>query len=562
MSGFFTAPSRSSIFTTPAPAAAAPGKAVASRPAAGTAAGPAKWTSPYCAALTGTPMAVKAEESGLLSGVGATAASGAGEHSGPLQADGAKPLGLKARRQMSAKLKAGEVQDLLVQQSHERKNARQRAEEDAARARRLRAYEANLATLWESQWEHVQLARLPSDSQVPDAHGRVGVAEREPVLASRLAALLKEHFQRLFDIYLFYAKVDADAAASELYRMTDFTWKALLKDATVVGDDRATQLNTQQASGIFRLVNQRRDNLTLNKGGGKGMDGKGASATPAARAGAAPTGPADYTAAVLEAVQQATDADGFGSSVTKAHYAAGSLYAFTFSEYLEGLIFVALERPPPASAARPASGLTAEGVLAAVQSLLEECILPYANKGQVLEFRRVLLNSTYLSEAATAIEPHFQALYSRYAEALQKNKVGEAFSLKSFLEACAEAGLTGSQLSHVQVKTAFVNSLQISAESAASRRPLLERSEFIEAVFRLAFAYDDSRDQAEAFKSGRKAARKAALRAQVRDPSAMLAAAVKSKLEPAGSDDPPNELEATILQKLPAVCGKLLALLE
>ena len=133
--------------------------------------------------------------------------------------------------------------------------------------------------------------------------------------------------------------------------MMDFNWKALLRDATVVGDDKSSQLGTQAASAIFKSVNQRRDNLTQSKGAMSKDRGGGALGMPGAAAAQEQSAdPAEYTEAALKAMANpggeaaAEKASvGFSSSVTRSHYAAGSLYAFTFSEYLEGLLHVALE---------------------------------------------------------------------------------------------------------------------------------------------------------------------------------------------------------------------------
>ena len=42
---------------------------------------------------------------------------------------------------------------------------------------------------------------------------------RESDLADELARLLKLYFAELFDIYLFYSKVDGDGMGSELYKV-------------------------------------------------------------------------------------------------------------------------------------------------------------------------------------------------------------------------------------------------------------------------------------------------------------------------------------------------------
>ena len=55
-----------------------------------------------------------------------------------------------------------------------------------------------------------------------------------------------------------------------------------------------------------------------------------------------------------------------------------------------------------------------------------------------------------------------------------------------------EALPIGAQLSHKDAKSVFVSSLQIDAEE--KRKPLLNRTEFQEAVCRLAYLYDASKD--------------------------------------------------------------------
>ena len=143
-----------------------------------------------------------------------------------------------------------------------------------------------------SQWKYVLLEKLPGDALISGQ----GVAEREPYLADDLAELLRAHFQQLFDTYLYYAKVswnftchslsclllptckyllharvqakaipahsymharhgfsqvEAEASTAELYRMTDSSWRMLLRDATVVGDGRE-QIKTMVATQARR----------------------------------------------------------------------------------------------------------------------------------------------------------------------------------------------------------------------------------------------------------------------------------------------------------------------
>ena len=84
----------------------------------------------------------------------------------------------------------------------------------------------------------------------------------------------------------------------------------------------------------------------------------------------------------------------------------------------------------------------------------------------MLDFRYTLANSEIISEALDAISPMLDPLYDKYADMPIKGgggvfQSGKGFSLKSFLEVCAEATLVGPQLSHVNAKTVFVNALQV-----------------------------------------------------------------------------------------------------
>ena len=504
---------------------------------------------------------------------------------------------VKLKRQFSAKQKESQIYEALERQQRERHNQRRKAEEDEARVRRVLRYEATLSTLWESQWAHVQLTRLPTDNDRPDANGCKGVAEREPELESSLAELLKEYFQQLFDVYLYYAKVDADEAAAELYRMTDFNWKALLKDATMCGADAKSQLTTQSVTRIFKTVNQRRDNLTQNKGAaGGGGAAEADTMTPGAITDAALQ--AMVAAGAAKAAEAAgAAATGFSATVTKSHFAAGSLYAFTFSEFLEGLVHAALELPPTAGLERPPEGLSSSYVLRAVRAAVEQRVLRYAKKGEVLQFRRAIIDSPVLTEALDVLRPQLDPLYDRYAERPANLKQGDGISLRSFLEVCQEGGVVGSQLSHVQMKNAFVHSLQITAETQASRKPLLERGEFYEAILRIVHKYDASHETSAlpgiGPAKGARAARKAAEAAKSPiNAAGQLGQKMLHKLTPRKapskvSDGPGSaeaagtlalptaatpavgtprnemsEFESTIMDKLPLVCGKLLAVLE
>lgn len=130
-----------------------------------------------------------------------------------------------------------------------------------------------------------------------------------------------------------------------------------------------------------------------------------------------------------------------------------------------------------------------------------------------------------------------------------------------------------------QVKSIFVNSLQIAADPLeAGRRPLLNRDEFHEAVCRIAYRYDAAKDaetRSGAFSVGAPANRRAARKAEMRkaearpvcatavtDVASAHVSALKDKLEGASDVELQNELEAAILETLPLIGGKLLALLE
>ena len=100
-----------------------------------------------------------------------------------------------------------------------------------------------------------------------------------------------------------------------------------------------------------------------------------------------------------------------------------------------------------------------------------------------------------LAEALDAIKRDIDPLFDKVA-AMPKalgtwlRPATSGFSLKTFVDLCASAELIGKGISRVQVKTIFVSSLEITAESAAERRPLLSRAEFGEALLRLAYRYD------------------------------------------------------------------------
>ena len=149
---------------------------------------------------------------------------------------------------------------------------------------------------------------------------------------------------------------------------------------------------------------------------------------------------------------------------------------------------------------------------------------------------------------------------------------------------CQDATLIGSQLSRHQVKLAFVNSLPLTAETATTRKPLLQAgAEFHEALLRLARAFVlEKKDEGR-----QRLSRAAPVASQGSDADAVDAAEEKLRAriaelrgrantsgaeEEEGGDgsgsssaqeaaaDPERDLEAELLEKLPVVCGKLLAL--
>ena len=331
-----------------------------------------------------------------------------------------------------------------------------RAASERGRLQRTATFNKTMSDVLEDAWERIHLDELPDDGDEEDEP----LCEREPQFTSDLHDLFLKHFQDLFDMYLFYAKVEVpdsvDAAASELYRMTDYKFRQLLKDSNIVGErDKRTQISTTAASAIFRTVNSRRDHL--EKGNAHGSRG-GAHVT------------ADKAA--HEAIGEATGLGGEGSAQ------AGSLFGFTFSEFLEGLVFTALELKACAGTARPSGGLTSAYVLSSVGSLLEERVLPNAKTSGVLRLRRALLDSSALAEALAAIQTDFDPVWNKFATlpkrvgAQGKQKVlpdAIGLSLEHFLELCQEAQLIGGQLSRMQVKMIFISSLEISPDSAGAR---------------------------------------------------------------------------------------------
>ena len=164
---------------------------------------------------------------------------------------------------------AGEVVEMLQRQKLERQaSSAKQLEEQHRREARLRAFSTSKRNMYDAQWSHVQLELLPGDQLVDGK----GVTEREPTLLTDLAELLRARFESLFDTYMYYAKVEEHEHAAELYRLTESSWKQLLRDAAVLQNEQyqLTCLSTTQASSIFKSVNQRRDNLQRGCGGGRG----------------------------------------------------------------------------------------------------------------------------------------------------------------------------------------------------------------------------------------------------------------------------------------------------
>ena len=437
-----------------------------------------------------------------------------------------------------------------------------RATAEIGRLQRMNTFNKSLKDMWDKQWQHIHLGELPHDVEDADDSGHHGIQEREPELNRGLQDLFSTAFANLFDVYLYYAKVDipdsVDASAAELYRMTDSKWKMMLKDAGVIDDKSskknagtATSISTMTASNIFKSVNQRRD--LLEKGGVRGTKGRGHETTDKAA-----------HAAMADA---ATIGFGVEAGAGRHLASAGSLYGFTFSEFMEGLVFVALELPP-ATAVLPTSGLTTPYVVSCVRALLEEHVLLKAKSSGIFETRRVLLDSVDLSAALDAIRGDLEPIYSWSAS--QPQRVGSlgrpkgestGFALGHFLELTDGAKLIGGQLSRVQVKTIFVSSLELTAESAGNRRPLLTRAEFDEALLRLCLIFEPSKEELMAA-AGTPGPRTLASLfdqdgdARARDFAQTVAGKVASK--PSSSED----MVGTILERLPLVCGRLLAIFE
>lgn len=146
---------------------------------------------------------------------------------------------------------------------------------------------------------------------------------------------------------LHYAKVDladaADAAAAELYTMTEFKWRTFLKDAMIVGEGKG-QLSLISASNIFTMVNQRRENH--DKGRAASAATRGVTSATGARNSVVDTvtkAHAQQPGGADASVQQAQ----LTPSLFESVYTGGSVHGFTLSEFLEGLVLVALELPAP-----------------------------------------------------------------------------------------------------------------------------------------------------------------------------------------------------------------------
>lgn len=288
-------------------------------------------------------------------------------------------------------------------------------ERDAMSRRDLRmtSFRESMKDLFKSEWKEVSLKRVPtmahlvSDDADDVAKAAPAVAAAPQVIAPpaaaapaakgtdvgahrdesdegnadtarqhfslRLGALFERQFEALFEIYLHYAKVDlaedGDAAASELYLMTESKWKTCLRDATLMGTDGKTQLTTSAISNIFTNINQRRDTLAKKKATEREEGSRGKNTMVATRT------------AVTDAVTKvAHKGDKVRSS---AVYAGGSVHGFTFSEFLEGLVVVATELPAPAGSRMGPNGLTAQYVLSAVASMLEQRVVKHAKSTDV-----------------------------------------------------------------------------------------------------------------------------------------------------------------------------------
>ena len=224
-------------------------------------------------------------------------------------------------------------------------------------------------------------------------------------------------------------------------------------------------------------------------------------------------------------------------------------------------------------------------------------MLKLAKHGRVLDFRLMLAGSSSIQAVMSEIAGPLDQLYSLYskgpkrigkgpncagAEATAAIRSGAAegtLSLTRFHEMCQDAGLIGSSLSRHQAKMAFVHSLVITPDSQGPRRPLLSRGdEFHEAIARLVLAWNPQgagswQYQMDPLRLGPAAAEASGgkPRTSVRQakPGTLGSAAgmaasasqtVSEAVDRLVEDETTTFEEGTLLSKLPAVCGKLIAL--
>ena len=214
-------------------------------------------------------------------------------------------------------------------------------------------------------------------------------------------------------------------------------------------------------------------------------------------------------------------------------------------------------------------------VISSVTAFLEHRVLPYAKSSKVLELRHALLDSLGVSDAVEAIKAHIDPIFHKYASkptrvgAQGKHKVlpdATGFSLRDFVELCDEAQLIGGSLSRMQVKSIFIYSLEITAESANDRRPLLSRSEFDEALLRICMAFEPPPEELKALAGTPGLRRRASIFDQDGDERATkFAQELSVKVATPRNSTPrgtPGSIELTILERLPVVCGRMLAIFE
>lgn len=188
---------------------------------------------------------------------------------------------------------------------------------------------------------------------------------------------------------------------------------------------------------------------------------------------------------------------------------AGSLHAFTFSEFLESLVVTSLRRKP-----HPKTLLASDHVCPTVQNFVERVVLSRVRHDDVKGFREGVLASTMLNAELDGAAQMLRSLHAGYAPAarpLQARGSGGPFfrfaaravaaedksivlrsagpskgggaqlPLAAFSEMCWEAGLVGSYTSWARVKQSFVQALE-------PGDALADLGEFREAVTRLAHA--------------------------------------------------------------------------